>query len=492
MRQPREATSLRCVAGLLAPLAVAAVVAAEQGVGDQASQASSSASSSATPPQSSTSTPSQADGSSTQTSASPQPPTGPGAASTTPSSRLPEEGVPGSALPFEGVWPWESNRLTGEWFGVRPKLRDLGIDFEASLYVDWVANMRGGIETGSRFPYLWNLQLSLDLGKLASIPGGEVFVLGQIAEGNNPSANLVGDYQGVDNIAIFNGVSQVSQLWYRQTLLEGRLAAQVGKLDILFSFAAPSAGANFINNGLNYPATMNISLPTYPEPAFGVLVEGKPTDWLGLKAAIYDGSDPPAINALQSGTGGAGPATFFDNTAGYFVVGEANITWTLPGARAGTLALGGWGVTGEYPDFLGGIQKGMQGGYGYVEQAIWLADEKDPTGPGVTLWLMGSAAEQTANPASWALSGGSTWTGPIPGRPQDQAGLGAAYVNFSSTDPTRFPEGYELTLEAYYQLNLTSWLTIQPDLQYVINPGGGGLGATEDALVGILRMVVTF
>lgn len=426
--------------------------------------------------------------------ASSQSPPTSGSASGTPSSttRLPEEGVPSAPLPFEGVWPWESNRLTGSWFGLRPKLKDLGIDFEASLTIDWVANMHGGIETGSRFPYLWNLQLSLDLGTMISLPGGEVFVLGQIAEGNNPSANLVGDYQGVDDIAIFNGVSQVSQLWYRQAVLDGRLAAQVGKLDILFSFAAPSAGASFINNGLNYPATMNISLPTYPEPAFGVLLEGKPTDWLGMKAAIYDGSDPPAIGALQSGTGGAGPATFFDNTAGYFVIGEADVTWTLPGARAGTLAVGGWGVTGEYPDFLGGIQKGMQGGYGYVEQAIWLADENNPSGPGVTLWLMGSAAEQTANPASWAISGGSTWVGPIPGRPQDQAGLGAAYVNFSNTDPMLFPEGYELALEAYYQLNLTNWLTIQPDLQYVINPGGGGLGATEDALVGILRVIVTF
>jgi porin len=392
--------------------------------------------------------------------------------------------------PTEGVWPWKDETLSGNWWGFRTDLKDAGIDFEASMIFDIVSNFSGGIRTGTDYPHLFNLQLTLDLGKLIGLEGAEVFALGQFEQGQFPSTQLVGDYQGVDNIAIASGIAQLSQLWYRQSMLDDRFSVQIGQLDYLYSFASPTAGALFINNGFNYPAITNISVPFYPNQSFGILLEGSPVEQVELSLAIYDGSIPPAVGAPRRDLGASSPSTFFDNVAGYFVAGEADFTWKLAGERDGMISLGGWGHTGEFPTFGGGTQDGLHGFYGYVQQTLWLADENDSNGPGMTAYLMGGVSEQSANPAAWSLSGGLEWQGPIDGRPQDTAGFGFAMVRFTD-DTTLFPKPYECTLEAFYILQLTPWLSIQPDLQFVIDPGGESV-AKSDALVGILRFTVNF
>jgi porin len=50
----------------------------------------------------------------------------------------------------------------------------------------------------------------------------------------------------------------------------------------------------------------------------------------------------------------------------------------------------------------------------------------------------------------------------------------------------RWMEGIsgETTWEMFYRVQLTPWLAVQPDLQYVVNPGGVG----ENALAAGLRL----
>ncbi|MGA1391871.1 MAG: hypothetical protein ACO38W_01820, partial [Phycisphaerales bacterium] len=112
--------------------------------------------------------------------------------------------------PSEGVWPWRDETLTGKWGGLRTDLKNAGIDFEASMIFDIVSNFSGGIRTGTDYPHLFNLQLTLDLGKLVGLEGAEIFALGQFEQGQFPSSELVGDFQGVDNIALTTGLAQLS------------------------------------------------------------------------------------------------------------------------------------------------------------------------------------------------------------------------------------------------------------------------------------------
>ena len=47
---------------------------------------------------------------------------------------------------------------------------------------------------------------------------------------------------------------------------------------------------------------------------------------------------------------------------------------------------------------------------------------------------------------------------------------------------------HEAVLEWFYKVPLTQWFSLQPDIQYIINPGGDG----RDALAIGLRTVIAF
>jgi porin len=49
---------------------------------------------------------------------------------------------------------------------------------------------------------------------------------------------------------------------------------------------------------------------------------------------------------------------------------------------------------------------------------------------------------------------------------------------------------HENVLEITYLANLTTWFSLQPDFQYIFNPGG--YGRTPDAVVCGIRFNVTF
>jgi porin len=68
---------------------------------------------------------------------------------------------------------------------------------------------------------------------------------------------------------------------------------------------------------------------------------------------------------------------------------------------------------------------------------------------------------------------GLNYKGLIPTRDNDVLGMGFAYGHLNNNpqgnDESSNP-GYEMVLEATYQIVLTPWLSFQPDLQYVMQP----------------------
>jgi len=93
------------------------------------------------------------------------------------------------------------------------------------------------------------------------------------------------------------------------------------------------------------------------------------------------------------------------------------------------------------------------------------------------------------------------------GRDDDVFGVAVAYLGISpaarqfSNDLIAFGKadsGYasnETVIEATYQAPVTDWLTLQPDIQYVINPNAGvannfGSGPLQNALVIGMRLTI--
>lgn len=68
--------------------------------------------------------------------------------------------------------------------------------------------------------------------------------------------------------------------------------------------------------------------------------------------------------------------------------------------------------------------------------------------------------------------------GLIPGRHRDRLGFGVAAAHLGSdfrqslSNAGTSAEDWEIALELKYFVSLTPWLSIRPDLQYVIHPGG--------------------
>jgi len=82
------------------------------------------------------------------------------------------------------------------------------------------------------------------------------------------------------------------------------------------------------------------------------------------------------------------------------------------------------------------------------------------------------------NNIEFEFTAGARYTGLIPGRDQDKTGLGIIYSKnggaFSDAHAATTGHGLggETTLEADYQINPTSWFTLQFNSQYIIDPGG--------------------
>ncbi len=116
---------------------------------------------------------------------------------------------------------------------------------------------------------------------------------------------------------------------------------------------------------------------------------------------------------------------------------------------------------------------------------------------GLTLWsaVVLSPQEDIAK-VPFQLNAGVVYKGLLPTRGDDVSLVGMAYGQFSDDFAASeiaagggSPE-YELVLEAAYKIQLSRFLFIQPDVQWVINPGG--TGDIPNALVLGAQCGVTF
>ncbi len=376
------------------------------------------------------------------------------------------------------------DRLLGELFGLRSGLEEAGIAIDATLVFDASAAWAGGVSRRSVSRALLDVGASFDLERILGLAGGTVFVDVQWQNGRNGSA-AVGDIQGFSNIDAPNR-TQLNELWYEQTLLDGRLRLKVGKLDANGEFAFVDGGGEFLNSSMGFSPTI-FTLPTYPDPAFSVNVFAYPTEFLYVGFGVYDGS-----GALGVETGRRGLRTFFaDNADELFLVGEVGFTYDLFDGLAGRIAAGGWGHTANFERFDGGVEDGTAGFYFLVDQRLWRensADEEDEQG--VAAFFQLGWADEDVSEIALHVGGGATWTGLLPGRDEDVLGFGVTWVQLSDEPGAGFGEDDELTIEWFYRLQITPALAIKPDLQFIHNPGGDA--GVDDALVATLRVEAAF
>jgi porin len=360
---------------------------------------------------------------------------------------------------------------------VKQPLCDRGISTELSLTAEWSKNLRGGVNTeGSDFLHLLDLTISIDTKKLINVEGGTVFLNFQQEHGESAVVDA-GNLQDTSGLNA-EGRTQLSEAWYEQKLFDEKIRIKAGKIDANGDFAIVQNAEDFIV----IPAmTSNSLLPTYPDPALGLELFATPCKAFYAGAGVFDGALQEGVN-----TGENAPVTMFGAPADLYLIGEAGLMWKHEG-KTGRLGVGVWHHTGTFEKFTGGSTDGATGFYLTLDQTLIRENpESDDDAQGLGLFVIYDHANESIIETDQDLAAGLAYTGLLPKRDEDVAGIGVMWAHLS--DDAGFARNSETLVEAFYKVQVTPWFAIQPDLQYVIDPAF----ATHDALVGTLRLNLSF
>ncbi|MBL0926624.1 MAG: carbohydrate porin [Phycisphaerales bacterium] len=393
--------------------------------------------------------------------------------------------APTQAAPVAARAFWERRQLTGEWFGLRTRLADSGISLAGSYSGEFTGNVAGGVRRRGSYQHIIDADITADLGTLLGLPGATVFADFYTYSGRNPALD-VGDFQWTSSIAADRSVDQLAELWWQQELFDKILRLKAGKIDASTEFGFARSAADFLNASATLLPT-SLRTPSYPDPAFGGLVFAHPCPGAYVGGGIFDGATADGLN-----TGGRGPDTFFSDrrSDSWFAVGELGLTWERLGPVGPVrFAAGGWGHTGELARTDGGgTRRGSSGAYAILETLVWKRDAPDADDErGLWAFAQYGWADRRVEPAGHHVGGGLMFRGTFRGRDHDSAGLFVSWVDLVARPGA--PRD-ELALELYYKLRITGWMTLQPDLQLVVNPSGRS--DLDPALVAALRVQVTF
>ena len=324
--------------------------------------------------------------------------------------------------------------LTGEWGGIRSKLDDKGLTLDL-IYVAETYHTDGHTTLHN------HADAALTVGPWY---GAKLFVLAQVNRGDGINAD-VGSAAPVSNLESDAPYTQITEALVEQTIVPDRLFVRIGKQDANRDFGTPRYGGNFING--NFGMFPCAPLPSYPNPAVGVAAVGKPVDWLDVKLAGYEDS----IVA-----GGISATRHY---------GEAN-------RDEGVTSLAVWHQSGDQPDVVmpDTTHAGNTGFLFQHDEHVFLHPENkdDPRGLNVILRFGWAQSDRTAIARFADVS--LAWHGIGP-RANDTVGVGGGGFTVGAGD--------EEFLEAFYKARLTSYFSLQPDLELYRHPGA----STRDAVV---------
>lgn len=351
--------------------------------------------------------------------------------------------------------------LLGDWGGERTALADKGVAFEAIITTDLIANVSGGLERTSRVLSNFDLTAALDTEKLGWWSGGTFFayVLGNV--GGDPTS-FVGDTQASDNIETYD-TAKLYEAWYEHLFMDGAVSIKAGLHDYNSEFNALEYAGTLINSSFGIePDISQVGPSIFATTALGVRLMFQPTDHFYLMTVVYDGIPGDPENPR-------GTRVRFDDGDGVFWGTELGATSSEEDPYY-KVAVGGWYHTAEFEDYSGNLRDSNGGLYGIAEYTLFTEDD-DAQGLGV--FFQSGFARADRNQVAHYYGAGLTYTGLIPSRDADTVSIGMALARNASGFRS-LGEGVsaaEVAFEFTYRLPVTEYFSIQPDVQYIRNPG---------------------
>ncbi len=395
---------------------------------------------------------------------------------------------------------WNAPAWINQEFGA---LKDSGVRPFVTYYGVFQGNPVGGIDQSTAWSQELVFGAALDLGKLLQWQGASLVISGADAAGRNLSDDIGNIFTASQ--AYVTPTMMFYELYWQQSLLDDALEFRIGRLAAGDTFAALPAFGLQVNGGINgnpLSVFLNSEFTASPNATWGAYAKYAPTSDTYVSAGLYQATDRLGVTAYHGLDFSIRPSD------GVLILGEIGWTPTFdqapmpagkdgksvtPAPSSAPSGLPGTYVAGIYysnlpeEEFLGnGTQRDSFGFYAMAQQMLW----RSQANPNISFSLWGGA---TGNPqpeiATMPVMGfaGAIWQGLIPGRDLDQTLFSFLIGGWSRDYADAYAaQGYgrptaESVLEWSYLIQLTPNLTVQPDLQYVLRPGGtGNIG---DALV---------
>ena len=373
--------------------------------------------------------------------------------------------------------------LTGDWLGARNALAEKGITFDASVTQITQGVVRGGKDSGWEYGGRGDLTGTLDTQKLGLWPGGFLNVelegnwtnsvnrsTGGLAPANT---NQLFPVPGGDNVAL-------PALSFAQ-FLSHYVGGIVGKQDTMSGDANEFAHGKGDKQFLNLAFNINPVALVVPYSTLGTGVIVLPTadpnqailDFLVLSAtgkATTDGFDD--LNGAIFSGGGRVRTHFFGLTGHQLVsVFYSNKQYNSIDQRIQFEP----GRPGLDPAGAQVLEKKRDTWAMFYNFDHFLYETDASAGKGVGLFGRFGASAGNPNPMQYFYSLGVGGKGLIPSRDRDRFGIGAYYTSVENPTlqlPFRGPSSFlgdEWGFEAFYNVALTPWVLLTPDIQ-VIGP----------------------
>lgn len=364
--------------------------------------------------------------------------------------------------------------LTGDWGGKRTELADQGYTFFANLNGIVASNVSGGKDSGTALATDLYAGMTVDLQKALGWDGW-TFNLSGI---DRAGASIDDDVGGIYSVMQLVGGQTyfLYNLSLEKSWANGKYAFKFGRITATDDFAGSPFYGFYLNNSIDgqiRAVLFDGVMTSYPFPVWGARFQYTPSDSFRAKLGVYQLTE----NMFDPDFHGTDFA--IRDSDGVSVMGQLEWSWKSAG-KPGHFNLGLNAVSFPMPDF--NSDSTTNPFFRYYAQADQQVTA-EAVGSDQGLYLFGTLAytdQQQPALVPLQVSLGAQYVGPFAGRNQDRVIFGTTYGqlgdDYAAEQRARGngDPDYEWVLELGYRIQFTKFAYVQPDIQYVVNPGGTG------------------
>jgi porin len=373
---------------------------------------------------------------------------------------------------------WTRPALTGDWWGLRNNLEEKGITVNFNVVQVYQGVVNGGFNSVWQYGGRDDLTINLNTQEMGLWPGGFLNLEAESNFGNFLGVQQTGAILPTDMNGLFplpnSHQYDLSALNYMQFIapqigfVAGKLATITDTSGDMNNFAHGKGDQQFMNTAFCFDPILAISVPYSTLGAGIILIPTSDPKQLIITASAFDAQGTSATSGFDTAFNGG---TGF-NLEGRYTTNFFNLT--------GHQLLGGVYSDKMYTSLDQGLRNiiiprlpieqsdGTWAVYYNFDQYIYQPDPTIDRGLGV--FGRFGYTNSTANPLNAFYSIGLGGKGLIPGRDLDQCGLGYYYMTVSTAQiPATLGFHDSQGVEAYYQIAITPWMQLTPDIQ-VIQP----------------------